>query len=213
MSFDETLVKHSFVETSVFEVIFPKIRFNYIKSIQNFIEKVLKEKKIGFEVNFDTCTMKVFTTSATRDPYIIIKANELIQLLSKGMSFEECVDVLNDGVFSEIIHTNVLTKNYDAFENRKNRLKNPKVLKALEILTKTKVFVGQKTCCVVGDHDGIDVVRSLIIKCFKNNLHPAYEIKSLLIKNNLRNKGVEGDWDRFLPKIKKGKDLSQKIKK
>lgn len=212
-AFDELKIKHAFTETSEFEVIFPKHRINYIKSVEKYMKKAVEAKKLKFSIDFEKNSMCVKTTENTRDPYIIIKANEFTQLVSKGMTVEDCVSVLEDDVYSEIIYMNVLTKDSDVFENRRHRLMNEKVLKALGILTKTKITVCSKVTCVVGDHDGIDVVRNVVLKCFKNNIHPAYEIKNLMIKNNLIKDNVEGDWDRFLPKIKKGKEIRRKAKK
>lgn len=207
--YNESDFKHEFGEVTEYDVKFPTHRINYMKDIQSFLNKALDNKKLSFEINWTTSTMYVKTDSRTRDPYIIIKAYEMIQCIAKGMSLEDAVSLLEDGVFCEIIYMNVLVKNSDAYENRRNRLMNPKVLKALGILTKTKIMVGSKAVCVVGDHDGIDAVRDVVLKCFKN-IHPAYEIKNLMIKNNLVKDGVEGDWERFLPKIQKGKQIKPK---
>ena len=211
-NFNEEIFKNKFTEVSEFSVIFGKNKINYIKSISKYLKKALEAKKISFEINWDESKMIVKTTDKTRDPYIIIKANELIMLISSGMMAEDCINILEDDVYSEIIYMNVLTLDSNVYENRRYRLMNEKVLKALGILTKTKIFIGSKVACVVGDHNGIDVVRKIVVKSFKNNVHPAYEIKELMIKNKLKSEGVEGDWERFLPKIKKGKEIKRKNK-
>ena len=212
LKFDESVFKYEFVEMTEYSVLFAKSRSNYIKSIEKYLQKAVEAKKLTFEINWNTNTMFVRTNKMTRDPYIIIKAQENHQIISKGVLLENCINLLEDGVFSEIIYINVLTRNPTVYENRRNRLSNPKVLKALEILSKTKITVGTKTVCVVGDHDGIDVVRNVVLKAFKN-IHPAYEIKALMIKHKLSKDNIEGDWDRFLPKIKKGKEIKKpKIK-
>ena len=173
LKFDESVFKYEFVEMTEYSVLFAKSRSNYIKSIEKYLQKAVEAKKLTFEINWNTNTMFVRTNKMTRDPYIIIKAQELLELISKGVLLENCINLLEDGVFSEIIYINVLTRNPTVYENRRNRLSNPKVLKALEILSKTKITVGTKTVCVVGDHDGIDVVRNVVLKAFKN-IHPAY---------------------------------------
>lgn len=208
LKFDESIFKYEFVDVTEYSVLFAKSKVNYIKSIEKYLQEAIKSKKLTFEIDWNNNTMFVRTNAMTRDPYIIIKAQELLELISKGVLLENCINLLEDGVFSEIIYINVLTKNPTAYENRRNRLSNPKVLKALEILSKTKITVGTKTVCVVGDHDGIDVVRSVVLKAFKN-IHPAYEIKALMIKHKLNKDNIEGNWDRFLPKIKKGKEIKK----
>ncbi|KAL6122689.1 dbe [Nucleospora cyclopteri] len=202
--FDESKIKHSFLEISEFAVLFPKHRVSYIKSIEKYMKKVLEDKKIDFETDWENLTMYVRTNNKTRDPYMIIKANELIQLVSKGMLLQDSISILEDGVFSEIIQLQPLASGKKSFENRRKRLANPKVIKALELLTKTKILVSNKNVCVVGNTKGIDIVADVVVKCF-NNIHPAYEIKALIVKNNLLFENVSGSWEKFIPKVEKGK--------
>lgn len=200
--FNESSFKHQFLETSSSKVLFQKQRLNYLKSVESFIKKACDLKKILYTVDYDEQSMEVSTTSKTRDPYIFIKAVDMIQLLSKGMLLEQAARVLEDDVFSEIIPINLITTNEKTFENRKHRISNPKTLKAIELLTKCNVLISGKTACVVGNYKGINDAKHIIISCFEN-IHPVFEIKKLMIKKNLEKDGVEGDWERFMPKIQK----------
>lgn len=47
--------------------------------------------------------MKVATTRSTWDPYAIIKARDIIKLLSRSVPIEQAVRVLQDGITHEII--------------------------------------------------------------------------------------------------------------
>lgn len=201
-AFDESKVKHPFLEVSTFEILFPKHRSEYLKSIQSYAVKACEIKKIHLEIDFEKCLMKVSTTDKTRDPYVIIKANELIQLLGRGVLLENCAKVLEDGYSSEIIPARSLCSSDKVYEHRKHRLSNPKILKSLELITKTHILISNKTICVVGEYRGVYEAKNVIIKCFEN-MHPAFELKNLIIKKKLMKEGREGDWERFLPNIKK----------
>lgn len=200
--FDELKCKHQFLETSTFEVLFPKHRATYLQSIDKYISKACDIKKVCFEADYDKCIMRVSTTSRTRDPYIIIKANELIQLLGKGVTLENAVKVLEDGFMSEIIPIHMISSNRKIFERRRQRLLNPKILNSLELITKCHILITNKNACIVGDYRGVNDAKGVVIKCFEN-VHPAFELRALIIKKKLARDSVEGDWDRFLPKIKK----------
>lgn len=200
--FDESKIKHPFIEVSTFETLFPRHREQYLKSIETYAVKACEEKKIKFEIDYNSQTMRVFTTNKTRDPYVIVKASEMIQLLGRGVSLENAVRILEDGVACEILPTKILCANEKVFEGRKHRLANPKILKSLELITKTHVLVSNKTVCIVGEYRGVYEAKDVVIKCFEN-VHPAFELKRLIIKKKLARNNQEGDWERFLPVIKK----------
>jgi ribosomal RNA assembly protein len=199
---DETNFKHAFLETSTFSVLFTKQRLNYLKSVESFIKKACDMKKIAYTVDYDQLTMEVSTTNNTRDPYIIVKANDMIQLLGKGVLLEHAVKVLQDDIFSEIIPIHLINSSEKTFERRKARISNPKTIKALELLTKSNILIAGKTACIVGDYKGINDAKNVIVSCFEN-IHPVFEIKKLMIKRKLEKDNVDGEWDRFMPKIEK----------
>lgn len=200
--FDESKIRHPFFETSSFEVQFPKHRIAYIKSIEDFAIRGCQARKVKLEVDYERCILKVSTTKETRDPYIIIKANELIQLLGKGVTLEHAIKILEDGVASEILPVKAICSSEKVFERRKHRLENPKIKKSIELITKSHIQISNKTVCIVGEYRGVYEAKDIIIKCFEN-IHPAFELKKLIIKKKLIKEGREGDWDRLLPKIKK----------
>lgn len=202
LQFDESLFKHPFIERSTHKVVFSQQRVEYLRSIEAFAKKACALKKIEYGVNYEEAFMEVATTAQTRDPYIIIKASDMIQLLSRGVPLEYAAKVLDDDVFSEIIYANLLCSNEKTFERRRNRLSNPKIIKAVELLTKCRIFISGKTVCVVGNYRGINDAKNIIVLCFEN-VHPVLEIKRLMIKKKLEKDNVEGSWDRFLPTAKR----------
>lgn len=202
LTYDPNLFKHQFLETSSFTVVFAKHRLEYIRSIEKYIKTACNVNKIKYEVNYDETTMEVLTTPETRDPYMIIKADDMIQLLSKGVPLEYASKVLHDDIFSEIIPVNLLCAGEKVFERRKNRINNPKTLKAIELLTKCKIFISGKVACVIGNYKGLNEAKSILIACFEN-IHPVFEIKKLIIRHKLEKEGKEGDWEHYMPEIKK----------
>ncbi|ELA42474.1 uncharacterized protein VICG_00573 [Vittaforma corneae ATCC 50505] len=211
-TFDESKVRHSFLEVSVFEVLFPKHRAQYLKGVESYAIKACEVKKVHFEVDYDKFTMRVSTTDRTRDPYIIIKAYEMIQLLGRGVTLENAVKVLEDGIASEVLQARMLCSTEKIFERRRQRLSNPKILQSIELITKTHVLISNKTVCIVGEYKGVHEAKNIIIKCFEN-IHPAFELKRLIIKKKLMKDNAEGDWERFLPNIKKTHSKKKKTRR
>ena len=200
--FDESKIKHPFLEVSTFEVMFPKHRIVYFQSIETYAISACEKKKVLLEIDYDNCMLKVSTTQHTRDPFIILKAYEMIQLLGRSFLLEHSVKVLEDGYTSEITPVHMLCASQNIFERRRHRISNPKILKSLELITKCNILISNKTACIVGSYKGVNQAKKVIIACFEN-IHPAFELKKLIIKNKLLDENKEGDWDRLLPKIKK----------
>lgn len=213
--FDPAWNEGGMLEVSSFSTLFPAYREKYLQEAWPVVKSALNAHSISCELNLVEGSMTVSTTRKTRDPYIILKARDLIKLLSRSVPAPQALKILNDDMQCDIIKIGNLVRKKERFIKRRQQLvgANAANLKALEILTGCYILVQGNAVAAMGSFKGLKQVRRVVEECMLNKTHPVLNIKSLMVRRDLANNPAlaNENWDRFLPQFKKKNVKSKKV--
>lgn len=116
---------NAFLEQSSFATLFPKYRESYLKEFWPHVTSLLSNFGISCVLDLVEGSMTVSTTHKTRDPAAILKARDLIKLLSRSVSFQQASRIMEDGVECDIVKIGGILHNKERFVKRRQRLIGP----------------------------------------------------------------------------------------
>lgn len=196
------------LEESSFACLFPKYREAYLRQIWPVLTRQLDGHGIACELNLVEGSMTVRTTKKSSDPYIILKARDLLKLLARSLPLAQAAKILEDDWNCDIVKIGGLVRNMERFVKRRQRLVGPdgSTLKALELLTGCYILVQGNTVSIMGNSwHGLKQARRVVEDCMHNTQHPVYHLKRLMIQKELAKDPAlkDEDWSRFLPQFQK----------
>ncbi|KAH0936684.1 hypothetical protein HID58_004145 [Brassica napus] len=209
--FDPAWNPTGMLEVSTFSTLFPKYREKYLQDSWPRIESALKQYGVACKLNLVEGSMTVSTTRKTRDPYIVVKARDLIKLLSRSVPAPQAIKILEDEVQCDIIKIGNLVRNKARFVKRRQRLLGPNssTLKAMEILLDCYILIQGSTVAAMGSFKGLKQVRRVVEECLRNEIHPVYQIKNLMMRKELAKDPALAteSWARFLPTFRNNSSI------
>jgi ribosomal RNA assembly protein len=196
------------LEESSFATLFPKYRESYLRSVWPIVTRSLDSHGLSCELDLVEGSMTVRTTKKTTDPYIILKARDLLKLLARSIPVHQAVKILQDEYQCDVVKIGGMVRNKERFVKRRQRLVGPdgSTLKALELLTSSFILVQGNTVSIMSESwKGLKQARRVVEDCMQNVQHPVYHLKRMMIQKELAKDPAlaNEDWSRFLPQFQK----------
>ncbi|KAL7567073.1 hypothetical protein ACA910_002797 [Epithemia clementina (nom. ined.)] len=196
------------LEESSFATLFPKYREAYLRQVWPVVTQHLDAVGLACELNLREGSLTVRTTKQTSDPYVILKARDLLKLLARSIPVTQALNILHDDWHCDIIKIGGLVRHKERFVKRRQRLLGPdgSTLKALELLTGCYILVQGNTVSLMGNSwQGLKQARRVVEDCMLNVQHPIYHLKRFMIQKELAQDPhlAHEDWSRFLPTFAK----------
>jgi rRNA processing protein Krr1/Pno1 len=156
------------------------------------LQYILGVCRFSYTLDTSNCCMTLSTT--WKEPDLLRKGKELLQLLAVNIPAEIAFKLFN-GSQAYIIKTGhqdgglckAFMINDEQFIQRTNILRDSR--KALERLTSCEIFIQVQIVVVIGKSQGIKMVRAMVKDCIVSNESPAPKIRSA--ERDLARKDIE----------------------
>ncbi|CAG7891242.1 KRR1 small subunit processome component-like [Brassica rapa] len=162
--FDPAWNPTGMLEVSSFSRRYPQYIETYLQACWQSVQSALKEYGVSCKLNVVEGTMTVSTTKKTRDPYIVVKARDLLRLLSRSVPAPQAIKILKDDMSYDIINIRKMVRKKERFVRRRQRLVGPgfSTLKALETLTNCSILVQGNTVAAMGSFKALRKLRRIV---------------------------------------------------
>ncbi|XP_050368039.1 uncharacterized protein LOC126786303 isoform X2 [Argentina anserina] len=160
------------------------------------VESSLENYGISCSLDMVEHTMTVSTTTKTMDPDVIVKARELTELLSLQIPLSEAIRILDANMRCDFIEIGPLRQGLCAkygiseeqFTERWKRFQGPNKIRFKTIQRLTGCYIsaqGRSTVSLIGKSEGLKMVRTILVDCMRNKMHPSVHIRR--IRKNIQN--------------------------
>jgi len=96
-----------------------------MQQIYPLLKDAIKVFNLEIDLDLIKGRISVSTTRQTFDPFIVLKARDMIKLIARSVPFEQAVKVIRDEIFCEIVKCDSFCKNKVKFLKRRERLIGP----------------------------------------------------------------------------------------
>ncbi|XP_033143943.1 KRR1 small subunit processome component homolog [Brassica rapa] len=179
--FDPTWNPTGMLEVSSFSRVYPQRREKHLLKCWPRVKSALKEHGVSCELNLVERYMTVSTTKKTRDPYIIVKARDLLRLLSRSVPARQALKILEDDMSYDIINIGRLAPSKEKFLITRVLFLGHKSssLKTLETSTNCFIRLQGNTVAAMGSFRALRRLRIIVEHCFLNGMRPSDVLKTM----------------------------------
>ncbi|CAH8386762.1 unnamed protein product [Eruca vesicaria subsp. sativa] len=182
--FDPAWNPTGMLEVSSFSRVYPRSREKHLLKRWPRVKSALKQHGVSCELNLAERYMTVSTTKKTRDPYIIVKARDLLRLLARSVPSRQALKILEDDMAYDIINIGHLARSktlQEKFPITRFLFLGHKSssLKALETSTNCFIRLQGNTVAAMGSFRGLKRLRIIVERCFVNGLSPLDVLKEM----------------------------------
>ncbi|CAN7113403.1 unnamed protein product, partial [Brassica rapa subsp. narinosa] len=163
--FDPTWNPTGMLEVSSFSRVYPQRREKHLLKCWPRVKSALKEHGVSCELNLVERYMTVSTTKKTRDPYIIVKARDLLRLLSRSVPARQALKILEDDMSYDIINIGRLAPSKEKFLITRILFLGHKSSSLKTLETSTNCFIRLQLQTLLGTYQALTLLGKICFLC------------------------------------------------